>query len=284
MSTTDQPENHYWYDGQRIAGAALALPCQEPGLLFGATVFTTLRVYDQQLDHPWTAWAAHVARTQRSLQAFHWPEPDWERVRQGAAQLASQYPVLRVTIFPDGRELILGRSLPPHLATWQATGITAWVADSTDYSRPLPGHKTGNYLGCWLSLQAAQRMNAQEAILINESGHWLETSTGNLWGWADGQWWTPPLGVGILPGVLRSRLVQGLQAQQQTVQTEPWPPDLCARLTYLAYTNSVSEVVPIHTVLQGTASVNYNPDHGKTAQLTQAWQAVAHLNSEDALT
>lgn len=286
MATTDQSTNRYWYDGQLLEGDTLTLPCQEPGLLFGATVFTTLRVYDQQLDHPWTAWAAHVARTQRSLRTFHWPEPDWARVRQGAEQLAPQYPVLRVTIFPDGRELILGRSLPFHLETLQQQGITAWVTDSSDYSRPLPGHKTGNYLGCWLSLQAATRQAAQEAILTNDQGHWLETSTGNLWGWAEGQWWTPPLGVGILPGVLRSRLIKGLAAQQQVVQTVPWTRDRVARFTCLAYTNSVYEVVPIHTVLQGTASVNYNPDHGnhgKTAQLTQAWQAIA-ANPEDALT
>jgi len=284
MSETDQLLHRFWYDGQMCGGQTLTLPCQEPGLLFGATVFTTLRVYDQDLDHPWTAWAAHVARTQRSLQAFHWPEPDWERVRQGAEQLAQQYPVLRVTLFPDGRELIIGRSLPTNLATLQSTGITAWVADSADYSRPLPGHKTGNYLGCWLSLQAAKRASAQEAILINDRGYWLETSTGNLWGWADGQWWTPPLGAGILPGVLRSRLINGLETQPQTVQIAPWTPELIAQFTYLAYTNSVYEVVPIHTVLQGTASVNYNPDHGKTTQLQQAWQAIAAVNSEDALT
>lgn len=283
MSTADQPANRYWYDGQLIEGDTLTVPCQEPGLLFGATVFTTLRVYDQQLTHPWTAWAAHMARIQRSLQVFHWAAPDWQRVRQGAAQLAPQYPVLRVTVFPDGREWVLGRSLPPHLATVQTTGITAWVADSPDYSRPLPGHKTGNYLGCWLSLQAAQRATAQAAILIDEQGHWLETSTGNLWGWAAGQWWTPPLGAGILPGVLRSRLINGLKAQHQTVQTVPWTRERVAQFTYLAYTNSVYEVVPIHTVLQGTASVNYNPDHGKTMQLTQAWQTAA-VNPEDALT
>lgn len=275
MGTSNPLANRYWYDGQLITSETLALPVQDPGLLFGATVFTTLRVYEMNLDHPWTAWQAHIERTARSLQAFHWPLPDWQSVRQGAEQLARQYPVLRVTIFPDGRVLIVGRSLPATLKSLQSQGVTAWVVDSPDYSRPLPGHKTGNYLGCWLSLQAAKRANAQEAILINEMGHWLETSTGNLWGWADGQWWTPPLGVGILPGVLRSRLLQGLQAQRQVVVIEPWTVKQVAQFTVLAYTNSVMEVIPIHTVLQGTSSVNYNPDHGKLKELTQAWQSVA---------
>jgi 4-amino-4-deoxychorismate lyase len=276
MAIDGQQESRYWYDGQLVTGDTIALPLQEPGLLFGATVFTTLRVYEQSLDHPWTAWADHIERTARSLQAFHWPTPDWERVRLGAEQLAQQDPVLRITVFPDGRELILGRSLPPNLKTLQTAGVTAWVADSAAHQRSLPGHKTGNYLGCWLALQAAKRENAQEAILIDHQGHWLETSTGNLWGWADGQWWTPPLGVGILPGVLRSRLLQGLQAQQQTVLVEPWNLEQIAQFTVLAYTNSVMEVIPIHTVLQGSSSVNYNPDHEKIEQLTAAWQSTAH--------
>ncbi|NER83229.1 MAG: 4-amino-4-deoxychorismate lyase [Leptolyngbya sp. SIO1D8] len=197
----------YWYDGKLCSETTLSLPLIDPGWLYGATVFTTLRIYEQTLDHPWTAWPAHIERLARSLQAFTWQMPDWQKIQQGATQLAQQYPVLRVTIFPDGRGLILGRSLPENLEVLQSTGAIAWVADSLNYSRPLPGHKTGNYLGCWLAMQAAKRAGAQEAILINAQQQWLETSTGNLWAWGEGAWWTPPLEVGILPGVLRSRLL-----------------------------------------------------------------------------
>ena len=252
----------------------LTLPRQDPGLLYGATVFTTLRVYDHHLDHPWTVWAAHQARLTRSLQTFHWVEPNWPQVRQGAETLASHFPVLRVTIFPDGRELILGRSLPPDLALKQTQGVTVWVADAEEYGRSLVAHKTGNYLGSWLALQTAQRMAAQEAVLVNDQGHWLETSTGNLWGWAADQWWTPPLTAGILPGVMRSRLLQGLQQQQQTVLTAAWTPQRVSQFSFVAYTNSVVEVVPIQTVLQGASSVNYNPDYGKVKQLNLAWQSI----------
>ena len=45
-------------------------------------------------------------------------------------------------------------------------------------------HKTGNYLACWLAKNAgAKKVGAQEAILTSDQGEWLETSTGNLWGW-----------------------------------------------------------------------------------------------------
>ncbi|MBE7381678.1 MAG: aminotransferase class IV [Leptolyngbya sp. SIO1E4] len=272
MSSVSQPPC-YWYDGQLFSESTLSLPIQEPGLLYGATVFTTVRVYEKALSHPWTAWPAHIDRMTQSLQAFAWPLPDWGQIRQGAEGLAQRYPILRVTVFSDGRSLILGRSLPTNLTTLQAEGVTAWVADSPDYSRPLPGHKTGNYLSCWLARQVAQRVGAQEAILINEQGHWLETSTGNLWGWANGAWWTPPLATRILPGILRSRLVQGLQAQGHTVMRIPWTPEQVTQFTCLAYTNSVVEVIPIRSVLRGAASVNYNPDHGKLRYLDTAWRS-----------
>ncbi len=272
MPTDDPPL--YWLEGHLHRGATLTLPLDDPGWLYGATVFTTLRVYEQHLSHPWTAWAAHVERTRRSLQTLHWPQPDWHRVEQGAIRLATEYPVLRVTIFPDGRELITGRSLPPNLASSQTTGVFAWVADSPDYSRPLPGHKTGNYLGCWLALQAAKRHQAQEAILVNAADHWLETSTGNLWGWAQGAWWTPPLATGILPGVMRSRLLQGLAATGAIVHTDPWTPSLISQFTTLSYTNSVVEVLPLRGILRGATCVNYNPDQEAIASLKAAWQFI----------
>ncbi|MGF1524413.1 MAG: aminotransferase class IV [Leptolyngbyaceae cyanobacterium] len=270
----------YWYDGQLGSGSTLSLPLQDPALLYGATVFTTLRIYESRLDHPWTAWQAHVARTQRSLHAFGWPTPDWDRLQQGAATLAPTYPVLRMTIFPDGRGLILGRSLPPDLAALQAEGAITWVADPLIHKRALSEHKTGNYLSCWLALQAARQAGAREAILVNEQGEWLETSTGNLWGWAEGCWWTPPLTAGILPGVLRSRIVQSLQVRGQTVMMTPWEPAQIAQFTCLAYTNSVVEVVPIRGVLQGAMSVHYNPDHAKIGELDAAWRSPSPNFSE----
>ncbi|MEO1094952.1 MAG: aminotransferase class IV [Cyanobacteria bacterium J06638_28] len=275
MTALEDATAIYWHEGNLLTGETVAMSLSDPGFLYGATVFTTLRVYDRDLHHPWTAWNAHRERTQRSFQTLQWREPDWQRVEQGAIALAQTYPVLRITLFPDGRELIIGRALPTHLMNHQKQGIIAWVADEPIYCRSLSDHKTGNYLGCWLALQTAKRREAQEAILTNAQGHWLETSTGNLWGWAQGAWWTPPLGVGILPGVLRSRLLQGLEQQGITVIQQPWTMATVAQFTTLAYSNSVVAVRPIRTILQGTVSVNYNPDHEKITRLNTAWQSVS---------
>ncbi len=244
--------NHiFWYNGNLIADKTLELAIDDPGLLYGATVFTTLRVYDGNLEHPKTNWLGHLRRLSSSLQTFDWQMPNWERVRKGAEILTEHYPVLRITIFPDGREWITGRNLPADLTERQKYGIAAWVGE---WARSLPSHKTGNYLAAWLALQQAQKYGAKEAILVDASGNWLETSTGNLWGWQDGRWWTPPLDAELLPGLMREQLIDRLHSQNEKVGEAPWTPDFVAGLAALAYSNSVVEVVPIHTIISSSTA------------------------------
>ncbi len=60
----------YWYDGQLIEEDKICLPITDPGLIYGATVFTTLRVYEQSLQHRLTQWEAHCHRLEKSLRDF----------------------------------------------------------------------------------------------------------------------------------------------------------------------------------------------------------------------
>ncbi|MDB9374073.1 aminotransferase class IV [Nodularia sphaerocarpa] len=252
----------YWYNGKLIESQTLELDINDPGLLYGATVFTTVRVYDMCLDSSLTHWVAHCDRLLGSIKSFGWREPNWHLVRQGAEILAERFPILRITLFADGREWITGRLLPPDLIAKQKHGITTTVALSNFY-RSLPSHKTGNYLSAWLAKTHAQQLNCQEAILIDGAGNWLETTTGNLWGWQNGSWWTPPLTGGILPGIVRSQLIKNLPM----VHESPWNAELVQGFEAIAYTNSVVEIIPIHTVGQPTGSLQYNPYHPSLQQI-----------------
>ena len=244
----------------------------DPALLYGSTVFTTLRVYNNSLDSKLTQWQAHCNRLKFSLQSLDWGRPREVQLRQGAELINSQFPILRITIFPDGREWITGRNLPLDLAKKQSTGIVAKLA-SPGLQRSLPVHKTGNYLSPWLAKREARKLNAQEAILVDTHGNWLETSTGNLWGWGDGCWWTPPLTEGILPGIMRSQLLHYLESQQQLVREEPWTMEVVEKLKAIAYSNSIVEIIPIHTVIQPFGSLKYDPRYSILSQLRQMFLA-----------
>lgn len=264
----------YWFAGQPYDRSEVTLAVNDPALLYGATVFTTLRVYQHNLDHPLTRWDDHIHRLRHALAAFQWPEPNWERVRQGSEVMQQSFPLVRMTCLPDGRELITGRSLPPDLENLQQQGIAAWLAAGEIYQRSHPGYKTGNYLGSWLALQQSQQQGAREAILLDAAGRWLETSTGNLWGWAEGQWWTPPLADGLLPGVARLHLLAHLQNQGIAVCEDHWTPEVVDRFEALAYSNSGVQVVPIHTVLGDRSTLKFNPNHGSLQMLRAAFTVV----------
>ncbi len=265
----------FWYDGALFEqDGAAALPFDNAGLRFGATVFTTMRVYGRDLTHPLTQWQEHRDRLTHSLQTFGWISPDWTAIHSGCEALKSRYPILRITLFPDGREWITGRDLPASLTPQQANGITCWVAPS-DYARSLPTHKTGNYLACWLTRQQANSHGAEEAILTSDQGDWLETSTGNLWGWAQGQWWTP-LDTPCLPGLMRNHLRRLLSANGQVVVGQRWDSQQVLKFEAIAYSNCVVQLLPVHTIISGTSKLKYNPQHSslKAVQRQLAQQSL----------
>ncbi len=250
----------YWYCGKSIESQTIELNISDPGLLYGATVFTTLRsdagLNPRLLGEVGDLIDLHCDRLKLSIEDLGWYQPNWEQVRSGVECLIPAFPVLRITIFPDGRELITGRDLPPNLATWQTEGVTVIIADR-QLTRSLPQHKTGNYLAPWLALQQARNSNIQEAIFTNDRGDWLETTTGNLWGYRDGCWYTPPLSTGILPGIARSQIVSLLKQQNQTVVEIEWKAEWVKELDSIGYSNSVIHLIPIHTVLTPVGKLEY---------------------------
>ncbi|MEM9264661.1 MAG: aminotransferase class IV [Cyanobacteria bacterium P01_F01_bin.13] len=249
----------YWFAGKLYENEELSIAPSHPALAYGASVFTTMRVYENRLEHPLTAWEMHCDRISQSLTTFNWSQPNWEQTIQGCHIMSHHYPVLRLAILADGRELITGRSLPQNLQKHQTKGVTVWVAEGHQYRRSLPAHKTSNYLPCWLAMQAAKSHGARDAILVNPAEEWLETSTGNLWGYISGQWLTPPLAAGILPGISRARLLKSLG--NQIVHHQPWSLDLVKQFECLAYSNCIVGIMPIHTVLLGNIKLKYKSTH-----------------------
>jgi 4-amino-4-deoxychorismate lyase len=248
----------YWYAGSLIDREEITLGIDDLGWLYGANIFTTLRVYGGNLYHPLTLWDLHRQRIDHSLLTLDWRYPDWNSIVQGIGHLIDHYPVLRITIFADGRELIIGRQLPVNLLKQQQQGIIAITLP--DYGRSLPHLKTGNYLAAYLARQRAIKLGGSEGILVNSDGEWLETTTGNLWGYSVGKWWTPPLEGGILPGVMRSHLISELGKDDIIVHQDPWNKSLVSQLEMVFHTNAVIGCVPITMVYDGGDRYTFTPD------------------------
>jgi 4-amino-4-deoxychorismate lyase len=248
----------FYYSGQLNKSNYIELDINDSTWLYGANIFTTMRVYNYSLAHPLTNWQKHLDRLKNSLKKLDWQIPDWQLIERETQKLLQYFPVIRITLFPDGRELIIGRELPNNLVKKQTDGIKGLVCFEPLLQRTLPHHKTGNYLTPWLALQQAQKMGYQEAILTNYKEDWLETSTGNLWGYKEGVWFTPDLAMGILPGIARSMI---LAKANFPIEVNHWTAEFISDLEAIAYSNSVVEIIPFNTIKIREQNVNYNPNH-----------------------
>jgi 4-amino-4-deoxychorismate lyase len=57
------------------------------------------------------------------------------------------------------------------------------------------------------------------------------------------------------------------------VREEPWTPELVKKFEAIAYSNCVVEIIPIHTVIQPTGKLEYDPRHTIFQQLRELFVA-----------
>jgi len=96
----------------------------------------------------------------------------------GRAEIRRNSPSTQNHQISDGREWII--KVSANLTEHQHRGVAPVHWPSAWW---LPAYKMVNYLASLLARTTAQNMLAAEAILMDESGNWLETSTGKPLGW-----------------------------------------------------------------------------------------------------
>ncbi|MEU7813405.1 aminodeoxychorismate synthase component I [Pseudonocardia sp. NPDC049154] len=174
--------------------------------------------------------AAHLARIADSAGYFGF-RFDAPAVRSAlAARLAGCGDArVRLRCYRDGTSGIDVEDLPP-----PASGPVRLVLDPepVDSTQCWPHHKTSRRAP--YSARLARHPEADDVLLVNERSEVTESCTANLAVRLDGEWWTPPLGSGCLPGVERGLLVAAGRLQERALR----PGDLL-RAEELALVNSL---------------------------------------------
>ncbi len=105
---------------------------------------------------------------------------------------------------------------------------------------PFYAHKTTDREPFELALAEAKGQGADDALLLTREGWVAEACIWTLFWWEGERLVTPPLGLGILPGVARGRIMElGAGFEQRRVV----PADLMGRSLFVA--NAVRGVVPV---------------------------------------
>ncbi|GAA5138233.1 aminodeoxychorismate synthase component I [Pseudonocardia adelaidensis] len=136
---------------------------------------------------------------------------------------------VRLRCYRDGAVGVDVEELPPAPAGPVRLVIDPEPIDSTTC---WPHHKTS--LREPYSSRLARHPAADDVVLVSERGEVTESCTANLAVRLDGQWWTPPLGSGCLPGVERALLVADGALRERVLR----PADL-HRADELALVNSL---------------------------------------------
>lgn len=250
------------YIGGAIVDAADArISVFDRGFLYGDSVYETMRVYE---DVPF-AFTAHLDRLYGSgrLVGFELPWPTEEIRRHvaetlAAAALGNAYLRIVATrgsgvmgldpgLAVEPQLIVMALDLPDLPAAWYERGRTAWlVSVPRNLKRALdPQAKTGNYMNSVLAAGEARAHGADEAFMLDYQGRIAEGSSANVFALIDGTWCTPPIDVGILPGITRRTILslcreQGIDVEERIL----WPDDIkAAREIFVS--SSVREIMPI---------------------------------------
>ncbi|WP_404790920.1 aminotransferase class IV [Altericista sp. CCNU0014] len=194
------------------------------GFLYGDSVYEVVRTFrgrhfalQEHLDRlrqsaaylyveiPWTD-AEIQAEVEKTLERADWSD-SYVRivVTRGTESTISLQP--SPALQPN--LLIVISSIPPE-PVLSERGLHLVVPQRLRNSKQAldPIAKTGNYLNNILALLEAQQMGAEDALLLNHCGEITEATTSNFWIVREGVVQTPPVNVGILPGITRATLLQ----------------------------------------------------------------------------
>lgn len=165
-------------------------------------IFETIKTVNSQ---PW-ALSRHMRRSLNTCRRNSQPFPSEEAIRMAVSEVIAANP------FPVGRlRLLFGSDGSLRATHHEYFELTEPAKLNV---RTVPGMQSGivekrfPYSRNLALLADAKSSGFDDSLLVNENGFISETTISNLVFNLDGEWITPPLSDGVLPGVMRALLIE----------------------------------------------------------------------------
>jgi branched-chain amino acid aminotransferase len=174
----------------------------EKGWMKGAGVFETIKTVGNK---PW-ALSRHMRRAVSSAQRLGLAIPTEDSVRASVVRLLEherfEQGVLRLSFGDDGNWSAAHISYEG----W-STGarVITYKKEISAVKQPIKSFPYDHRINI---LDEVKAQGADEAIVLNEHGQVSEGSVTNLLLLLDGEWITPPISDGVLPGVMRALVIE----------------------------------------------------------------------------
>jgi 4-amino-4-deoxychorismate lyase len=195
-----------------IVGPALRV---DDGLSYGLGFFETILI----LEGP-CFLTEHVDRINASLMAFGIQR----RVSEACllhliSTHAWQNIVLKIMI-TEANAIAITRAIPYLEKQYEYGFSLTQSAVIKSAQSAFIRHKSLNYGENIWALKGAKYEGYDDCLFANEFGNITESSLANLFIIEDGQLITPPLSDGLLPGIIRSKLIKSFEVKQESITHE----------------------------------------------------------------
>jgi len=200
------PAGVVWIDGEAVPTRLARIDAGGPALLGGVGLFETLAVREGavlDLDEHLDRLARGATRLGIEIPA----REAWVKPLLGAAtEPAGGAGWVKLVLTGSGQTIVFSGVSDPRREGRPCTAvILKWRRNPFG---PLSGVKSLGYAENLVALKRAQRRGADEGLWLSPRGHLAEGCTSNLFVVRHGRLFTPALSEGILPGVVRQKVIQ----------------------------------------------------------------------------
>ena len=244
-------EGFVWLNGRLLPASEAFISPFDRGFLYGDGLFETLRV-DEGVP---CLIDRHLRRLYSSAGVIgleHLPSPDelkrgieeviegnnWDQARMRITCSRGVDREAKPTLFIHGRPLLQNEQHPQP--------VDLRVNSSVRERSPFPVRlKSLNYLPEILAFESALEQGASEGIFLTEEGYVAEGSISNIFCVVNGHLLTPPVSLGILPGIMREVVIEICEREGIPVHEERFPLQKLVEADEVFITNAVRRVVPV---------------------------------------
>lgn len=225
------------------------------GFTLGDGLFETVLAEQGELGHV----SGHLARLDAGCATLGLPRPDPAAAEQAmraalaAAGLGAARAAVRLSYSAGGggRGLERPQSLHPVLVATAApapkpVGPARLIISRVRRNETSPAArlKTLAYLDNVLARREALAAGADEAVMLNTRGEVACAAAANLFWWAGGRLFTPMLACGVLPGLVRARLMAAASGAGIVVEEVAAAPEALVSAEAICITNSLIGMRP----------------------------------------
>ncbi|RLB64958.1 MAG: branched-chain-amino acid aminotransferase [Deltaproteobacteria bacterium] len=246
-------------DGVSTPAERAQISVYDRGFLYGDSVFETIRTYGGRLF----ALAEHIDRLARSASSVgiqlpvsteQLAEETLRAVREaGNAESYARVMITRgsgpVDLDTASAEqplrVVMVQPLTTPPAEYYRDGILVRCIETVRASDAAGSAKLGNYLASALALRLARDAGAAEALVVNRDGLVVEGPTSNVFLVQQGTIVTPPLEIGVLPGITRAIVIELAGELGLAVDFAAYPAEQVVESDEIFLTSSIREVIPV---------------------------------------